>query len=121
MIAVDEDRALEELKLAVEPMLHSRHEVEVSTSRTGDGTKECLVLTVEPAGGPSRYLRIHSTDAPERGCRYAWLWSSYRANDESDNCDGRGLGDLQRTIEAIRHWIIDGTRWQDVAEFACPK
>jgi hypothetical protein len=67
-----------------------------------------------------RYLRIHSTDLAEPQCRYAWLWSAYRAHDPHDNSDGRALGDLDRTLDAIRHWILDGLRWQDVPEFAPP-
>jgi hypothetical protein len=112
------DPALEELKQAASRLVSSHPEVKVSSSRTGDQTKECLVLTVESAIGASRYLRIHSTDDAEYP--YTWLWSSYRAPSETDNCDGRGLGDLRRTVDVITHWIIDGRRWQDVPEFRAP-
>ena len=117
----DEDPALEELKRAVAPLLVGRSDVVVSASRTGDRSRECLALTVEPETGPCRYLRIHSTDLVEPEWRYAWLWSSYRGRqDYVDNSDGRALGDLERTLDAIRHWILDGMRWQDVPEFAPP-
>ncbi len=119
-MTLDVDPALAELRRAVASLLDGHREVVVGTSRTGDGTKECLTLTVEPPTGPHRYLRIHSTDMAPPDCAYAWLWSSYRAQDPRDNCDGRALGDLQRTLDAIRRWIIDGMRWQDVPEFAPP-
>src|SRR5687767_7636036 len=64
------DPALDELKRAAAQLLDG-HPVVVSASRTGDGSKECLVLTVEPARGPCRYLRIHATDAPQSQSRYA--------------------------------------------------
>src|SRR5882724_2526542 len=117
----DADHALEDLKRAVAQLIDGRQDIVVSASRTGDGTRECLALTVEPATGPCRYLRIHSTDAAEPEWRYAWLWTSYRGQqDYVDNCDGRGLGDLEHTLDAIRHWILEGLRWQDVPEFAPP-
>lgn len=114
------DVALDELKAAIEPLLSGRRDVVVGASQTSDGSKECLVLTVEPATGPCRYLRLHSTDEASAQWRYTWLWSSYRAADERDNCDGRGLGDLARALDAVRHWILEGMRWQDVPEFGLP-
>lgn len=114
------DAALDELKAAIAPLLDGRSDVVVGASQTGDGSTECLVLRVEPSTGPCRYLRLHSTDAIEPQWRYTWLWSSYRATDERDNCDGRGLGDLARTLDAVRHWILEGMRWQDVPEFGLP-
>jgi hypothetical protein len=120
MIGSD-DTALEALKRALAPVLEGRSDVVVSMSLTGDRTRECLALSVEPATGPSRYMRIHSADAPEPQRTYAWLWSSYRGQrDYVDNSDGRGFGDLDLTLEAIRHWIFDGMRWQDVPEFGLP-
>jgi hypothetical protein len=117
----DDDPALEELKRAVALLVVGRADETVSASRTGDGTRECLALTVEPETGPCRYLRIHSTDAPEPEWRYAWLWSAYRGErDYVDNSDGRRFGDLERTLDAVQHWILDGMRWQDVPEFALP-
>ncbi len=118
---VSVDTALDELKAAVAPLLDGRRDVVVGASRTGDGSQECLVLTVEPATGPCRYLRVHSTDEAGPQWRYAWLWSSYRATDERDNSDGRGLGDLAQTLDTVRHWILEGMRWQDVPEFGLPR
>jgi hypothetical protein len=76
-------------------------------------------LTVE-SSTPCRYLRIHSTDDADPRFRYLWQWSSYQAVDDRDNGDGRGFGDLARTLDAVRHWILDGMRWQDVPEFDLP-
>lgn len=112
------DPALDELKHAIARLVDGRGDILVGASRTGDGSKECLVLTVEPSIGPCRYLRVHSTNAVEARLRYAWLWSSYRATDARDNSDGRGLGDLQRTLDAVRHWILEGMHCDDVPEFA---
>src|SRR5258706_2786943 len=56
----DGDTALDDLKYAVAPLLDGRPDVVVSASRTRDGTRECLALTVEPAAGRCRDLRMHS-------------------------------------------------------------
>lgn len=78
----DAGPAPDALKRAVAPMVAAHPGVVVGASRTGDGTKECLVLTVESGPGPCRYLRIHSVDEFEYP--YAWLFSSYRAEDPAE-------------------------------------
>lgn len=78
---------------------------------------EFLVVAVETGPPPHRVIRVAVADVPDQQSVYSMRWSSYRNPRVEDDVDGGCFGDLEFAQRAIRHFIFERRRWQDVPEF----
>src|SRR5262249_62152837 len=103
--------SLEALKQALAEPLAAHPEVKVGRL---DTAVEFVTLTVEPEGGPIRYLRAASVPELADGQIYVMRWAAYRGKSDAEEGEGSYYGDLELTLRTINDWIFEGRPFSEV-------